>query len=589
MGPTEWLAVSFLSKLSNGNTTLTVTLPHGQATSFLKKGELLAQDMPSNMSQRVTDGQVLSLSRPASGEFDAHYYLINIAATAATASTAPPASATSQPPTRAQQQQQYQQQHPGFIDLPRNSGSGSAFEDGPPHPGAPPGWLYESHIAEQVLEDMLAEANVTVVRELVGLASAVKAGTMLKSVTSEAGTTLSGDIWIDGSYEGDLGYVGGADFTWGRESESEYNENGAGSQIGTGTELHYAVNPYWNNASGEVIPHVSPILPNPLGTADKRIEVYDFRLCITNSPGNRLPFYEPKGYNASEWEFWRRLWQYGKTPPANLQSAGLGCIGPIPNNYSDCGDGVACIKCDMLGMEHSTDMLNGAWGYPNGTTEERKAIRQAHINYTLGLLWFYATDPAAGDQLHEEMAGLGFCTDEYLNGADGDPPHWPYQLYVREARRMLGDFVWTEHDPPAAIADRTVGLGAYTFDCHWVSLYADGATTKAEGRVNNGHDGKRSGGVGQAPFGIPYDALLPKRAQLTNVLVPVAASMSHLRQNAVRMEPTWMIMAHAAGSAAALAITHGVAVQDVNVEELQTLLVTKQRQMIRPCCPPLQP
>ena len=124
----------------------------------------------------------------------------------------------------------------------------------------------------------------------------------------------------------------------------------------------------------------------------------------------------------------------------------------------------------MLGMRHATDMLNGAWGYPNGTTAERKLIRQAHINYTLGLLWFWATDPASGNSLHEEMAELGFCTDEYLDGADGDPPHWPYQLYVREARRMVGDFVWTEHDPPATVAERTVGLGAYSFDCHWYGV-----------------------------------------------------------------------------------------------------------------------
>merc|ERR1719272_1454360 len=149
---------------------------------------------------------------------------------------------------------------------------------------------------------------------------------------------------------------------------------------------------------------------------------------------------------------------------------------------------------------------------------------------------------------------------------------------------MVGDFVWTEHDAPAAIAARTIGLGAYTFDCHWVSLYADAAdsTIKAEGRVNNGHDGIPTHGVGQAPYVIPYDALLPKRAQLSNVLVPVAASMSHLRQNAVRMEPTWMIMAHSAGAAAGLALLHGVGVHDVNVTELQTLLVMKQGQMIKP-------
>lgn len=151
---------------------------------------------------------------------------------------------------------------------------------------------------------------------------------------------------------------------------------------------------------------------------------------------------------------------------------------------------------------------------------------------------------------------------------------------------MVGDFVWTEHDPPSGLMSHTIGLGAYTFDCHWVSLYAQGQTVVAEGRVNNCHDGRPGCGVTQAPYVIPYEVLLPKRSELTNVLVPVAASMSHIRLNAVRMEPTWMIMSHAAGSAAVLALRHGTAVQAVDVSVLQELLVSEQRQMIWPCCPP---
>ena len=185
------------------------------------------------------------------------------------------------------------------------------------------------------------------------------------------------------------------------------------------------------------------------------------------------------------------------------------------------------------------------------------------------------------------MANLGYCNDEYLNGNPEDPPHWPYQLYVREARRMVGEFVWTEHDPPQAIQQRSIGLGSYSFDCHWVSLYienpgTDNATVAAEGRVNNGHDGKPTGGVTQAPYVIPYDAFLPKREQVRNLLVAAASSMSHIRQNAVRMEPTWMVMGHAAGSAAALALQEASgAVHRVNVSQLQRIL-TDQGQMIWP-------
>ena len=405
---------------------------------------------------------------------------------------------------------------------------------------------------------------------------------------------------------------------------SRYNESGAGVRP---PSITYDVDPHWPD--GSVIPHVAAGPPGAVGQADDRIEVYDFRLCMTNSPGHRLLVSEPEGYNASEWEFWRRLYKNGTAAPSNLQDAGLGCLGPVPNNYSDCG-GAPCTKCDMLGMKHvrqlltslwtpfalflsptylvpmligccfcclesdavsisgrqATDMLNGAWGWPNGTTAERKAIRQAHIDYIQGLLWFWATDPAAGDALHTELANVGYCTDEYLDGEEGDPPFWPYQLYVREARRMVGDFVWTEHDPPTGLTAHSVGLGAYTFDCHWVTMYANDGEIAVEGRVNNGHNGSPAGGVTQAPYVIPYEALLPKRSELTNVLVPVAASMSHIRQNAVRMEPTWMIMAHAAGTAAAMALRHSIAVQAVDVAELQGLLTNEQRQMIWPCCPP---
>jgi hypothetical protein len=355
------------------------------------------------------------------------------------------------------------------------------------------------------------------------------------------------------------------------------------------------------------------------------MEVYTFRLCVTNSPSRRLPFTKPASYNASEWEFWRRIYGNGTKAPANLRNAGLGCIGPIPNNYSDCGDSGKgeCVKCDMLGMQHGTDMLNGAWGYPNATTQQRVEIRDRHIQYMLGLLWFWSSDPASGTALHKEMAEIGYCTDEYIGnagiGMESDPPHWPYQLYVREAKRLVGDWVWTEHVPSGEMQQRSIGLGAYTFDCHWVTLYdvpasasasasasvssKGKASIAAEGRVNQGRDGKDKGGVTQAPYRIPYDALLPKRAELTNVLVPVAASMSHVRQNAVRMEPTWMIMGHAAGSAAAMVVAQNskslslsrksskssksgdgsiMAVQDVNVTALQQLLVEGQNPRIWP-------
>jgi hypothetical protein len=283
----EWLAVNFLSKLSNGNTTLTVTLPPGQATSWIKKSERLSRYLNASMVHEVTDGQVFQLARPAA-VVDATYDLITLT------------------PTPLQRLV--------LATALDNTGRGSSGDPPPPglDPGAPPGWLYEAHVAEEVFEQMLAEANVTILRNLTGIASAVKSETTLHSITSVSGVTLTASVFVDGSYEGDLAWAGGAKMVWGRESTAEYGELGAGRQP---PSITYHVDPFW--ADGTVIPHVSDAPLVPVGAADDRIEVYDFRLCMTDSPGHRILVQKPEGYNASEWEFWRRLYVSPSLTPLN--------------------------------------------------------------------------------------------------------------------------------------------------------------------------------------------------------------------------------------------------------------------------------
>jgi hypothetical protein len=283
----EWLAVTFLSQLSADKRTLTVKLPSGQKTSFIKKSEKPAKDLPKLSARQIKDGQVLQLVRPAVA-VDKTYLLIELAAT----DTAAPTTTAASPLGR---------RHSLLPPAPKAGGPGC--ED-PQHPRC---WLYESHVAERVLEEMLAEANVTIVRHLVGLAGATRSRAgALESVSAEDGTTLRAKVWIDGSYEGDLAYVGGADMVWGRESKAQYGEHGAGRRP---VSLTYHVDPYWPD--GSVIPHVYTEPGSfALGQADDRIEVYDFRLCLTNSPGHRLAFTQPASYNASEWELWRRLYIY---------------------------------------------------------------------------------------------------------------------------------------------------------------------------------------------------------------------------------------------------------------------------------------
>jgi hypothetical protein len=271
----EWLANTLISTLSADNRTLTVSLPVGQTHSFIKKSEkgikYLNTSVGAGMVRKVQDGQVLSLGRPAVAA-DQEYLLIELAPTTAAADAAADAAAG--------------MGHPSLPPLPPAPR---------PHAiGCPPlrdCWMYGSGVAERVLEEMLDEANVTVVRKLIGLAGATKAGTQLESVTAEDGTTLRAKVWIDGSYEGDLAWVGGTEMVWGRESRAQYGEHGAGRR----PAIHFnpGVDPFWPD--GSVIPHIhtEPTPVTELYRADERVEAYDFRLCVTNSPGHRLPFTKP--------------------------------------------------------------------------------------------------------------------------------------------------------------------------------------------------------------------------------------------------------------------------------------------------------
>jgi len=442
---------------------------------------------------------------------------------------------------------------------------------------SPPGWLFESHVGEHVLNQMLSEANVTVVRGVKAVRTVVSAKGVISSITTENNQEFSGRVWVDASYEGEVAEKL-ATMTWGREAVKTYNETAAGRQ--KTVSIGSPVNAFWDNKSGAVLPHVysGPVVG--VGEADMWIEPYDFRLCFTDSPGNQVPITQPASYNTTEWELWRRL--YTKKPPKNLAAAGLGCLGPIPNNYSDCGSR-QCSKCDMLGMNHGTDWTNGAWQYPNASWSERQRIWRKHIEYTRGLLWFWKQDLSVPLAVREEISQYGHCSDEY--DKDSDPPHWPHQLYVREAKRLVGDWVWTEHALDANKSSRSVGLGSYNFDCHFVSRLVDPTTSLVvkEGRVKVKQEQPALSGVlmDQA-FVMPYDAMLPQESEVKNLLVPVALSASHVRYNAVRMEPTWMILGHAAGVAAVLAVTDtSCIVNAVNVTHLQGVLV-QQKQMLWP-------
>eukprot|EP00947_MAST-08B_sp_MAST-8B-sp1_P003164 g3164.t1 len=485
---------------------------------------------------------------------------------------------------------------------------------------SPPGWLFESHVMLEVVEAMLAEAGVEVVRSVGGITHVLRGSGSDSSsiealvVAGAAASTFKASVFIDASYEGDLAAAANCSMTVGREATTQYGELHAGRQ--PGASIGAKVSPYWNASlpapqvsdPANVIPHVAAAVPAAVGDADRWVEPFDFRLCFTDSPSHRIDFTRPPGYDPREFELWRRI--YRLQPPRTLAQAGLSCLGPIPNNYTDCGSSSPCRKCDMLGMNHGTDDTNGSWDYAEASAAERASIFRDHVRFTQGLLWFWATDPAVPSSVRAEMASWGHCNDEYF--ADSDPPHWPPQLYVREGRRLVGSWVWTEHTLDHEERSRTVGLGSYGFDSHYVSrvIHRTGDPRQdyvvKEGRVDVDREQPLSGqdddddddddnrrvtaGCGvcmNAPFRMPYDAMLPKESEASNLLVPVAVSASHVRFNAIRMEPTWMILGESAGTAAAMSLSSSSPspskgrVHEVDVVRLQRRLAA-QGQKIEP-------
>jgi hypothetical protein len=436
----------------------------------------------------------------------------------------------------------------------------------------PPCWLFEAHVAERVMRDMLAAAGVRVVLGQEGVARVAVAARRLVELETLAGGSFAADVFIDASYEGDLLAAAGAAVVFGRESQAQYGEALAGVRPLLGyDQLPRGVNPFW--PSGDPLPLLTTAAPfAPVGSADALLEAYTYRLCMTRAPSRRVPVLRPSSYNSSTFELFRRT--FAQRPPAALGDV-YPCLGPIPTDAPDCpadaNSTKRWCKCDMIGAGAlGADLAGGSAGWPNATVAARRAMALAHAQYVQSLLYFLGNDAAVPAAVRNEVLEYGLCADEFL---DTEPPHFPHQLYVREARRLVGDFVLTQNAPSATIANRSIGLGSYAFDAHTVQRgIAHDAATGAPYAVNEGEIVTQPPAY-QAPYRIPYDVLLPARAQLENVLAAVAVSASHVVFTSLRMEPTWMIIGHAAGIAAVAAAKAGAAVQDVDVSALQAALV----------------
>jgi hypothetical protein len=437
------------------------------------------------------------------------------------------------------------------------------------HGKTEPSWTFEPSAAERVFNDLVKEFDVPVVFEH-RVTAVQKDGPRITRVAFEhappqpngapAPTAIKGSqgklveakVYIDCTYEGDLMAHAGVEYHVGRESVDTYSEPHNGLRAETPKhQFPFPVDPYVKpgDPTSGLIPLIQPSPKEKPGDGDRRVQAYNFRLCLTKNKSNQLPIPKPPDYDPARYEL---LARHVEAMTKNGKGQKLGEFMHIKMVVPD--------KTDINNKGAvSTDHIGFNWDYPDASYAERGKIWTEHIHYTQGFLHFLATSERIPQHLRDEMNSWGLCKDEYP-----DTGGWPHQIYVREARRMIGRYVVTENDcrhktPPA---DDSIGLGAYNMDSHNCNRIVQDGVVRNEGDVQVAPAG---------PYRIPYRAITPKPQQCTNLLVPVCLSSSHIAYGSARMEPVFMVLGESAGVAACMAVG-GDDVQKVDVAELQEKL-----------------
>jgi hypothetical protein len=431
-----------------------------------------------------------------------------------------------------------------------NKGQGTPAIDG----DARTMWIFEPHVAEGVFEDLIREHGIRVDRNewLDRKSGVAKDGARITRITMMSGKSYTGRMFIDATYEGDLMAAAGVDYHVGRESKATYGEEWNGVQTGVLHHRHHfgvlpkPISPYVvaGDPRSGVLPRISTADPGKYGEGDRKIQAYTYRYSVTDHPENRRPFEKPEGYDAAQYELLLRIYEAGWRETFDKFDA-------IPNRKTDSNNH----------GPFSTDNIGYNYDYPEATYEVRRAILREHETYQKGWLYFIANDPRVSKDVQERMRTWGLAKDEFT-----DNGNWPHQIYVREARRMIGEFVMTENElMKRRPTPSSVGMGSYTIDSHNVQRYIT-----PQGFVQN------EGDIGvplPGPYQIGYGALVPKRGQADNLIVPVCVSSSHIAFGSIRMEPVFMVLGHSAATAAAIAIDRGLALQDVPYGELRGRLL----------------
>ncbi|RDL36235.1 uncharacterized protein BP5553_06847 [Venustampulla echinocandica] len=417
-------------------------------------------------------------------------------------------------------------------------------------------WRFESHVAESVLQDWLAEEKIDIFRGqyLKQTGTNVKKNkAAIKSIFTEQGDVFSGRIFIDATYEGDLLAAAGVSTTIGRESSATFNETNGGVRVNTTfSQLTVPVDPYVvvGDPSSGLIPTVQDEPLGAPGSGDKNLAAYVFRMCLTNVTSNLVPFTKPANYNATEYLLWSRY-----------VAAGGEILTPelvVPNSKTD------TIGSTTLGL--GFDLPGRTLAYPEGNWATRQSLIHSLAEWQKGQLYFFANDPSMPNKTREVWSTYGYAKDEFI-----DNDHFPRKFYVRDGRRMVkNNFVISArtaaHPPVEPAAKDPIAVAFWPTDVHIARRIVKDGSVYDEGSIFKQ-------GPPWQPFGISYQAITPMRQEATNLMSPTVMAVSHLGYGAVRIENTFMNVGQAAAFASSVALDMGIAVQDVPYSKLGPKLI----------------
>ena len=417
-------------------------------------------------------------------------------------------------------------------------------------------WIFEPHAAEEIFEGYAKEFGIQIFRnEWLDRSSTgiKKKDGKIQSIRMLSGKTYQGKMFIDATYEGDLMALAGVNFHVGREPNSMFGEQWNGVQVGVFQHGHYfksKISPYKiiGDPSSGLLPEISSESPGINGSGDHKIQAYCYRMCLSNHPDNRIPFEKPVGYDPARYELYARVFASGWRETFDKFDF-------IPNRKTDTNNH----------GPFSTDFIGKNYDYPEATYARREAILKEHQVYQKGLMYFLQNDPRVPSDVQEKMKTWGLAKDEFVQNGG-----WPHQIYVREARRMRGEFIMKEADALGKTqVPSPVGMGSYALDAHNAQRFV----TK-DGYVQN------EGDIGVAPskpYSIAYGSIIPKESECANLFVPVCMSSTHIAYGSIRMEPVFMILGQSAATAAVLSIEHKTSPQKLPYEILKKRLLADQQ------------